>query len=360
MIGRYFKPSESSNSDLYDGRWMGPMGDVLVEIKRSSNARDARDALLALAYALEEDPGTSQALCLLVQSRLTHKRLSEELARFRSVVRPDLATRVMLAALDGEGQLVGELPRDAPGLIGYLKELVDQELSAGTDRVSRESVKSHLAHLWLQGHIGQTQATLRKDTGASHPTVAAALRDLDQQGLLYTDRKGVMLNEPTWEAWRRLAEAHANKRTLVRFVDPSGFARSATDMVEKLKSLQARGSAQAVAVGGVMGAKHYDRDLNITAPPRLDLSVFGGDASFVRQLDAGLVVSENKDAKAVLVVHLTPSGERFVEIGAVGRAAPPLDCLADLLEIGLASEARDFAFALNRQAQSTRNEEYPE
>ena len=334
------------------------MGDVLVKVKCSSNARDARDALLALAYALAEEPSTSQALCLLAKSRFTAKRLSEELARFRSVVRPDLAMRVMLAAMDGEGQIIGELPQGPPELGGYLKEWVDKELSAGADRVSRESVKSHLAHLWLQGHIGQTLAKLQKDTRASHPTVAAALRDLDQQGLLYTDRKGVMLREPTWEAWRRLAEAHANKRTLVRFVDPSGLSRPAMAMVEKLKSLQARGIAQAVAVGGVMGAKHYHRDLDITAPPRLDLSVFGGDIRFVRQLDAGLVVSENKDTKAVLVVHLTPAGESFTEIGAVGRAAPPLDCLADLLEIGLASEARDFAFALNSQAKSRRNEEY--
>ena len=358
MTSSYFNSSASSNSDLYDGRWMEPMGDLLVQVKRSSNARDARDALLALAYALEDEPSTSQALCLLAQSRLTHKRLSVELARFRSVLRPDLAARVMLAAMDGAGQLIGELPRDTPELRGYLKELVDKELSAGADRVSRESVKSHLAHLWLQGQIGQTLAKLQKDTRASHPTVAAALRDLDQQGLLYTDRKGVMLREPTWEAWRRLAEAHANKRTLVRFVDPSGLSRPAMAMVEKLKSLQARGIAQAVAVGGVMGAKHYHRDLDITAPPRLDLSVFGGDIRFVRQLDAGLVVSENKDTKAVLVVHLTPAGESFTEIGAVGRAAPPLDCLADLLEIGLASEARDFAFALNSQAKSRRNEEY--
>ena len=33
-----------------------------------------------------------------------------------------------------------------------------------------------------------------------------------------------------------------------------------------------------------------------------------------------------------------------------GRAAPPLDCLADLLEMGYQAEARDFAAALARLA----------
>lgn len=335
------------------------MGDVLVEVKRSSNARDVRDALLALAYALADEPNSSQALCLLAKSRLTEKRLSEELARFRAVVRPDLATRIMLAAVVNEsGMFYGNFPSDDPALKGYLNELVLKELSTGADRVSRESVMSHLAHLWLEGKNSQTMTKLQKDTRASHPTVTAALRDLDQQGLLHTTPQGVMLNEPTWDAWRRLAEAHTRKRTQVRFIDPSGLARSATDMVQRLKSLQERGIAETAAVGGVLGAMHYYRDLDITAPPRLDLSVFDGDTSFVRQLDSGLVVSENRNAKAVLVVHLTPSGERFANASSAGRVAPPLDCMSDLLDMGLSAEARDFAYALNRRAKSKREEEH--
>jgi hypothetical protein len=333
------------------------MGDVLVKIKRSSNARDVRDVLLALAYALAQEPHNSQALCLLTKSRLTSKRLSEELARFRLVVRPALATRIMLAALDDAGQLLGAIPQDNPELRDYLKTLVHQAQLAGVDRVSRESVKSHLASLWLQGQAGQSLAALQRDTKASHPTVTAALADLDQQGQLDTDRKGAMFREPTWDIWRRLAEAHAGKRTMVRFTDPSGLSRSVTDMAQRLQSLQKRGIAKSVALGGVVGATHYYPALDITAPPRLDLSVFDGDTSFVRQLDAGLVVSENKAAKAVLVVHLTPGGERFVQATASGRVAPPLDCLADLWEIGLAAEAQDFALALNRRAKSKREAE---
>lgn len=57
-----------------------------------------------------------------------------------------------------------------------------------------------------------------------------------------------------------------------------------------------------------------------------------------------------------LVVHLAAGGERFVEATETGRAASPLDCLADLLEIGLTAEARDFARALNHRAKSKSTE----
>lgn len=64
MTSSYFKPSASSNSDLYDGRWSGPVGDVLVEVKRSSNARDARDALLALAAKGHPSQSPHRGRCL--------------------------------------------------------------------------------------------------------------------------------------------------------------------------------------------------------------------------------------------------------------------------------------------------------
>jgi hypothetical protein len=354
MSSSYFNSSAPNHSGLHDGRWQGPLGDVLVALKHSSNARDVRDVLLTLVYALVQEPTSSKALCLLSQSRFTRKRLLDELASFRAVLRPDLADRIALAAMDNQGQLFGELPQDSPAFRKHLQERVRQELGAGTTRVSRQSVKSHLAHLWLDGQSLQTQSAIRRDTRASHPTVSAALNELAEQDLLGADR--MTLQEPTWDAWRRLAETHATERTVLRFVDPSGLARTPIDMAKKLAGLQARGIAQTVAVGGVLGALHYDAHLNVTAASRLDVSVYDGDTGFVRQLDAGLVASDDKTARAVLVVHLSPSGEQFAPSTKAGRVAPPLECLADLLEIGLTAEARDFALALNSRAKARRSQ----
>ena len=337
-------------SDRLAARWTGGGRDVLIELKRSSNARDVRDALLGLAYVLSNEPATSRALCLLANSRLTTERLSDELNRFHSVVRKDLVSRIMLVTVDDKGRFMGALPKEAAELKAFLSGLLREKLGASADRVSRESVKSHLINLWINGQPAQTLAKLRIDTGASHPTVSAALKDLDRQGLLNTGPKGVRLTEPTADAWRRLAESHAHKRRTVSFVDPSGYPRPPGEMLKRLKSLQERGRALTVAVSGVAGAAHYYPDLDITGPPRLDLSVFDGDLRFVEQIDAGLVASDGKEANAVLVVHFDSGDEGFVENSEFGRIAPPLDCLADLFEIGLTAEARDFALALTRRA----------
>ena len=112
--------------------------------------------------------------------------------------------------------------------------------------------------------------------------------------------------------------------------------------------------AQTVALGGVVGATHYYPDLDITAPPRLDLCVLDGDTGFMRQLDASLVPTQNPADKAVLVFHLTRGGDRFVETTEAGRIASPLDCLADLLGMGVVAEAGKFARALNRRAKAMR------
>lgn len=98
-----------------------------------------------------------------------------------------------------------------------------------------------------------------------------------------------------------------------------------------------------------MAAYHFYEFLNITAPPLLDLSVYDGNTQFVRKLDAGLVVVKNVRAHAPLVLRLgrrlrTPSASRTLGVGQ----AWPLECLADLLDIGLMAEAHDFAQHLNR------------
>lgn len=337
-------------SDLFDGIWTGPHGEVFVEVKRSSNARDVRDGLIGLAYQLVRSPANSQAICLLGRSRLAPKRLKEELAHFRDAVRPDLADRIWLAAIEQDKGIQGEIPQDSPELRSFLQELAARELDSGAERVNRETVKAHLINLWIDGLAPVSQAYLGRVTKASAPTVAAAMAELDKQGLLQTTSTGVTLHEPGWDDWRKLAEAHSAKHTQFRFVDPSRLARPPIAMATRLRDMQQNSKALSVAISGVIGAMHYDDTLDITAPPRLDLCVYDGDFGFMQQLDAGLVLDETGKGKAVAVIHVVPRTMEC-ETDVVGRRiATPLDCLADLLEMGLVSEGRDFARTLNRRA----------
>jgi hypothetical protein len=141
-----------------------------------------------------------------------------------------------------------------------------------------------------------------------------------------------------------------SERKPIHFADPSGLARSPAELLKRLVKIKGRKNLD-VAISGVMATYHFYEELNITAPPRLDLSVYNGDFNFVRQLDAGLVEVKNLKTHAPLVLHLgrrlrTPSESESPGLDP----ASPLECMADLLDLGLTAEAQDFAHHLNRKA----------
>ena len=88
----------------YDGRWVGPGGDILVEVTRTNNARDLRGALLALAFALRKEVPTTKGLLVLADSKLSAGRLAGELDQFRSIVKDEVGNKIHLVAFD-EGSL---------------------------------------------------------------------------------------------------------------------------------------------------------------------------------------------------------------------------------------------------------------
>jgi hypothetical protein len=114
-----------------------------------------------------------------------------------------------------------------------------------------------------------------------------------------------------------------------------------------------KGVAGKAAISGVLGATRYFPDLDITAAPRLDVSVYDGDVRFMSKLDAGLVVVDDSKRKATVVLHLQrdcrPDELATQEVDLAAR----LDCLADLEQMGLQAEARDFAHQLCEAARRT-------
>ena len=195
MSSSYLIPTSKISSDPIDGRWPGPQGEILVALKRSSNARDVRDGLIGLAYQLAQAPTTTHAICLLGKSRLGPNRLNQELSNFKAVVRPDIGERIWLARVDDEPRIVGKIPQDSPELRTYLRDLAVRDLGLAGDRVNRETVKAFLIDLWLTGTPPVSQAHLSRKTTASAPTVAAAMAELDTLGVLHTSKSGVTLME---------------------------------------------------------------------------------------------------------------------------------------------------------------------
>jgi hypothetical protein len=235
----------------------------------------------------------------------------------------------------------GELPSCDPALVAAVVAAAVRERVSKV--VPRQAVISAAMQAWLDGQTRLSAANLRRITGASYPTVAAALQELERLSALVPEDKGyAYASNLAWGAWQRMAEMHSAIRKTIRFTDPGGLSRTPYEMAKRLISLQSKGSALAVGIGGVLGAEQYYPDLDITAALRLDLCVYDGDVGFVREIDAGLVQSADPNAKAVLVVHLAHdiSHRRSQFIGR--KIASVIDCLADLLEIGYQAEAADF------------------
>lgn len=344
------KDTAASKLDLRgDVRLSSPNGEVLLEVRRRTTAAvDLRGILLTLAYSLSREPQTSRAVCVLLDPRMTSQRVREELDRFRATVRPDVAERVFLLAVR-KGKIQGEQPSADPSLLPRILESARRE-PATAGRVTQQAIKSAVLVHWLshRGRVGV--AEMSRQTGASMPTVSAAFRAMQQERLILPiDGGWELANDLPWMTVQRLAEDHANDRRVIRFTDPNRLHRAPEEMARRLNALQSRGEFLQVDVGGVLGAERYYPDLDITGAPRLDLSVYDLDTSFVRKLDAGLAEASDPEARAVLVLHLTRKPIREPSKPGHLRAASQIECLADLLEIGLYAEAKDFWMGLVRK-----------
>jgi hypothetical protein len=196
-----------------------------------------------------------------------------------------------------------------------------------------------------------TAKSLQELCNASYPTVAAAISELSKLELieLQPDRR-VSMRYVSVDRWLQILQKHADSRKVHRYLDPTGQVRSPHALMTQLFKLEQQGAVQRVGVGGVLGARRYFPDLDITASPRLDLSVYGdGSLEFVRRLDAALEPTANSHNRAHVVVHVTTEPESFLECGSDGCWASEMECGADLLELGLVREVQEMFDTLRQQ-----------
>ena len=345
MIGRNF-----TDDGLVSLHWENPAGpDVLAEIRRTSTARDVREGLLTLAYAVDSAARPATGLCVIVDSRLSMSRLEAELSRFRSIVRPEVAHCIhLVAAKTGPNlHLNGEVPEfPQPFLRALYGAVQDEGMGNASTRVTRQQVKAVLVERALCGLAPMTLAEMRRQTGASYQTASAALTELLQLNIIAGERDGPIDLWLKPKALLKLADEHAAARKELRYADPSGLARMPSAMADRLLSLRSKGVAEKVAISGVLGALRFLPNLNITASPRLDLSVYDGDLRFLPKLDAGLVDADAAKRKPLLVLHLQRDCRPPESVAREPELAARLDCLADLERLGLQAEAEEFAHEL--------------
>lgn len=336
------------------GRWKSASGHILVEIKKTSSVRDVRGVFLALAYRIKEEPRESKAVCVLVETRLSDKRLQEELGQFRQVIHPDLANRIHFLVGKGDAQrnmlaFSGSM-EDAPGEFhDWLAERVAHERlqGHGAQLPSRQIVVAALARMRLWNSSPVTVKHLQEVCGVSYPTVAAVLKDLANQGWLEdSGERGVRLRHLTAGEWLELARDHARQRKVHVFTDPTGQS-SPEQLARRLDRLRESGKLpQSVRIGGVIGATRHFPALDITAAARLDLCVEGDPAHVAAMLDAGLRPKSKPEERVALAIHVTRDPWAATGPGSNKSNEPwasELECLSDLIETGFIREATEMA-----------------
>jgi len=321
-----------------DGRWKN---NLWVEVKSETHGfRDLRASFLGLAYWLTTVPN-DHGLLVLVDSRIADKRLRQEWQFAKMALHPDVMRRLNVAVAK-KHQYIG-LPEElGDDFRLWLDQLVLEHSQSTRPRESFYVILEVLMHQWLLGQGPMTTDWIMKTVGCSYPTVRDALRRLDYCLQRHSDRK-VELNRFPREEWARLVAVSDKVRSTTRFVDRSNQPRSPESLLRRLQRL----GRNDLAVGGVWGARHYQPDIDLVGNPRLDLCLYCPDKrvdwSFVEQVDPALETTKLRDESPALVVHLIHRAVSLFQTNKDGLPwADPVECLLDLHEAHLETQARDF------------------
>ena len=322
-------------------------GDKLIEVRFGVDSlRSIRASLFQVAYSMARSQGHSGYL-VLVDPKISDGRLLEEWRAAKDVLRPEIVDRITICATHG-GQRRG-LPNE-PDLNSWkiLDEVIDEERAGtGAQRIGRPDfyavVLQILLNRWLAKAEPITSDELANAAGCSYPTVHRAVQRLGSILDRTSDRR-VSLSWFPSDEFARLVALSPQVRCTARFADRSGQPRTLDSLLSRLRKL-GRGS---LAVGGVLGARHYFPALDLIGAPRLDISIHCPaqemDLGFISELDPALKIVGDPREPASVVVHAVRRKDSLFDPGEPGGLpwADPIECLLDLHEAGLEAQAREF------------------
>ena len=321
-------------------------GDTIYEVLvEARDARRLRTALMEMARVASADK-VRRAVLVLEEPAITESRLREEWQGASSVIRPELFHRLALAIRQSgkwNGLPVSPDRKEVPVLEEILRhEIARRPAPAGRNSEAHYEILRILIHQWLLGRGPLAINALMKISGTSHPTVSRSLDRLDHYLQRHSDRSVELRIFPRDE-WARLLAVSDDVRGTVRFADRSGQPRSAESLLRRLRQFP----PPDLAVGGVQAAKHYQPAFDLIGNPRLDLSLHSGhraaDLSFVKRVDPGLERTVRRDESPTLVIHTLRRAESLFQPGDDRLPwADPVECLLDLHEAGLESQALEF------------------
>jgi len=347
------KPQHSSS--LHNIGVDAEVGHRLIEVKiKATGVRGVRIGVMQLAYAVAKRPG-AEGVLVLSDPAITDERLHEEWARAATVLRSEVMDRMVLCT-EKEGRVRGLTRSIDRDLKGILLDVVEKERASAGPRINRTDasfvVSKILLHHWLTKGRFVSASWLGRTSGYTYPTVAKVIDDLG--GLIERgpDRSFRLRWFPQ-EEFTRLVALSDRARATARYGDRSGQPRSPELHLRRLENLNLPG----LAIGGVLGAKHYDPNLDLVGTPRLDISLHARnpqvDLDFIEKLDPALKrISDPLEPASVVVHTVYHADSLFVPRDGGLSWADPVECLLDLYDARLDIQAGEFLEALQAKRPS--------
>lgn len=320
-------------------------GETVFEVKRHlRDARALRDILIKGLQLIRELDGERYIL-ILDQPNMTEGRIRVEKEHLDEIVRGDLSDRIFVVMK--YDHKIFELDRPLPGSeLEAVREVIEHERQLAENGRKRR----HGAHFdvlrilmlrWLRREGPITSKELGVLAGVSYPTISIALEQFEPH-LKRTSDRSVSLHSLPRNAWMEFVSKSASIRATRFYADRSGRPRPPATLLQKLKDL----GKDDIAVGGVLGARHYVPHLDLVGTPRLDLTIHREQSDecitkLVRRLDPGLVPAEPGET-AYLAIHTLFMPRAFFTADAGILWADEVDCLLDLHEARLEQQALEF------------------
>ena len=321
------------------------LGDSFFEVLlEPRDLRRLRASLMDVARVTAANP-TRRGILVLDRPQISAPRLADEWAGARVVIRPEVFKRLAMVVYH-EGKPPQADESLTPGERDQIAAIVKHERGQEVRKVGGRSeaffdILRPLLVAWFRRSGPLTSKELSAQTGFSYPTISSALRELEPYLLRHSDRR-VELRAFPKDAWFRLVAQAKIVRFTQAYADPSMRPRSPEVLLQRLREL----NRSDIAVGGVLGARHYLPGLDLVGTPRLDLVVHtlrpGGSHEFLRKLDPALKPAKRGEPARVFVHSLCRPVTFFQESGDGIVWADEVECLLDLHEARLESQALEF------------------
>ena len=330
------------------------LGNTVFEVlHRAKGLRNVRSSIFQLARFASLH-SSNRAVLVFDEPDITKERVEQEWESGCAILHGELTERLTFVIIRDDE--IEEFPHPlTPQEREALPEIIRHERGASFRAQNRHGhaffdILRVLLVRWFRQEGPLTSKILMEMCGCSYPTIAASLKRLGSHVERHSDRRVELRSFPK-DAWFKLVAGKDEIRATRKFTDRSASPRSPESLLRRLQKLDRR----EVAIGGVEGARFYLPSLDLIGTPRIDLVVhetgIGSDLSgMVRKLDPALKPAEAGEPVTLAVHQLFRPFSLFSSGGIDQSYADEVECLLDLQDARLESQALEFLDSLTRKA----------